>query len=80
MDFSSLSENEYAVVLADRNTGIVLNPDTLERWNGRFGGRSYLIAQSLEEAEQIAEKLLSAKAETEAAIYDGKGKCVKAYR
>jgi hypothetical protein len=79
MEFSSLSEDEYAVVLVDRNTGIVLNPDTLERWNGRFGGRDHLKARSLDEAGQIAEKLMLAKADSEAAIYDYKGRCVRSF-
>ena len=80
MDFSGLSENEYAVVIADRHTGIVLNPDTLERWSDRSGGRNRLIARSFGEAESIAQKIFSAKAEIEAVIYDCRGKSVRAFR
>jgi hypothetical protein len=80
MDLSHLDANDYALIVVDRNTGIVLNPETLERWTERGGGKNHLQMGSLEEARLIAKELVSVRTDLEATIFDRSGGLVEMIR
>jgi hypothetical protein len=68
MDTAERSENHYALVICERNTGIVLNPDSLERWTERRGGKRRIPASSLEEARQVAAGIVAVRSDLEVVI------------
>lgn len=79
MNFSNLCENDYALIVAERNTGIVVNPETLERWTERSGGKNQLQTGSLEEARRIAAELVVIRTDLEATIFNHRGDAVDCF-
>jgi hypothetical protein len=77
MDISKSDENHYTVVISERNTGILIDPETLERWTERSGGKDCVHASSLEEARHVAADICSIRTDLGAMILDFQGRFVE---
>ncbi len=78
LDLSGLESGQFAVVIDEINTGIVLNTDTLERC--RDGKSDFVVADSHEDAVAVAESFLARSADVEAMIFDADGKFIEHVR
>ncbi|WDQ16502.1 hypothetical protein [Rhodopirellula sp. P2] len=78
LDLGSLRTGQFAVVIDEISTGIVLNTDTLERC--RDGKSDFVVAQSYEAAVEIAKSLLARSSDIEAMIFNSDGDYVKHVR
>jgi hypothetical protein len=67
MNFSALKEGQIAVVQAELSTGIVLAPDG-QRYLG--SGDAFRTFDTLAEAQEFAQSVVTAKPEVECGLYD----------
>jgi hypothetical protein len=77
MDTADAGENRYALVVCERNTGIVLNPKTFERWTVGSGEIKRLHSGSLEQARHLAAEILALRADLEVVIIDNSSEFVE---
>lgn len=76
-DFSEVSAGSFAIVLSERDTGIVINADTMERWRESEGGRISFVVETIEAARELVAAILAERPDLEATIYNDQGAVIE---
>ena len=77
-EFPEFQEDEYAVLFAEKNTGIVVDQNG-ERYNHKPHQLQYTILSSYEEAENMIKLRMLRYPALEGSIFNSRNKCIKMF-
>jgi hypothetical protein len=67
-NFPQIRENEFALMFADRNTGILLDEKFM--WNFHMDKKVYKIFNSFEKVKEYVEPIISSRSDIDYVVYD----------
>ena len=77
MDTAKHNDRHCTVIIDERNTGIVIAPETLQRWTKESGRNDRIHMDSLEQARQFAHNVVAVRPDLEVMILDFQGEFVE---